>query len=187
MGDVAVRCALCLAAFRQLYCDSREIHVCHVGYSTSVMGVDLLTREHRSWNMSRIRSRNTSPELTVRRILHRMGYRFRLHYKHLPGHPDIVLPKFKVVIFVHGCFWHRHKNCSNCTTPTANRRFWLEKFQGNVVRDKKNQRALKKSGWRMLVIWECQAEAEEKVRRMLGRFMDSTPKVLQPRSSDQKY
>lgn len=155
--------------------------------SIVMKGVDLLTREHRSWNMSQIRGRNTSPELTVRRVLHSMGYRFRLHYKRLPGCPDIVMPKFKVAIFVHGCFWHRHKNCSNCTTPTANREFWMEKFRGNVDRDKKNQRTLKKAGWRVLVVWECQATDIEKVKHRLARFIDSIPEDLQPRSGDQNY
>ena len=137
------------------------------------MSVDILTREHRSWNMSRIRGKNTSPEMVVRRILHSMGYRFRLHYKHLPGCPDIVMPKFKAAIFVHGCFWHRHLNCFNCTTPTANRKFWLEKLQGNVERDKKNLSTLKKAGWRTLIVWECQIADIVKIKSRLARFIDS--------------
>ena len=117
---------------------------------------DRLTPERRSWNMSRIRGKNTSPELIVRRLLHRMGYRFRLHVKTLPGKPDIVLPKYKTVIFVHGCFWHRHKGCKNCTTPTNRREFWLEKLNGNALRDKVHQRALRKIGWKSITVWECQ-------------------------------
>ena len=146
------------------------------GSRVTVMGVDLLTKERRSWNMGRIRSRNTSPELTVRKTLHSMGYRFRLHYKHLPGHPDIVLPRFKTTIFVHGCFWHRHKNCSNCTTSTANRKFWLEKFNDTIERDKRNQRDLKKAGWRVLVIWECQIADIRKIQLRLARLIKSIPR-----------
>jgi DNA mismatch endonuclease, patch repair protein len=128
---------------------------------------DRLTKERRSWNMSRIRGKNTSPELIVRRLLHRMGYRFRLHVKNLPGKPDIVLPKYKTVIFVHGCFWHRHKGCRNCTTPTNRREFWLEKLNGNAARDKLHQRALRKLGWRAIVIWECVVDNAPMLERQL--------------------
>lgn len=120
---------------------------------------DRLTKERRSWNMSRIRGKDTAPEMIVRSILHRMGYRFRLHMKSLPGKPDIVLPKYKTVIFVHGCFWHRHKGCRNCTTPTNRREFWLAKLNGNAARDKVHHRALRKLGWRVIVIWECETNA----------------------------
>jgi DNA mismatch endonuclease (patch repair protein) len=96
---------------------------------------DRLTKERRSWNMSRIRGKDTTPEKLVRSVLHKLGYRFRLHGKKLPGRPDIVLAKHKTVIFVHGCFWHRHRGCKNCTTPTTNRDFWVEKLEGNAVRD----------------------------------------------------
>jgi DNA mismatch endonuclease (patch repair protein) len=89
---------------------------------------DRLSKEKRSWNMSRIKGKNTKPEIALRSILHRMGYRFRLHAKNLPGRPDIVLPKYKTVIFVHGCFWHRHRGCKNCTTPTNRRHFWIAKL-----------------------------------------------------------
>jgi len=147
---------------------------------------DRLSQAHRSWNMSRIQNKNTTPELVVRRCLHQMGYRFRLHRKDLPGRPDIVMPKFKTVVLVHGCFWHRHRGCSNCTTPSANRKFWLKKFQDNMNRDQKNRRALKKSGWRVLVIWECQTEDVEKLRRRLTRLMDSIQTVASPESNRRK-
>jgi DNA mismatch endonuclease (patch repair protein) len=120
---------------------------------------DRLSKARRSWNMSRIRGRNTTPELIVRRLLHRMGYRFRLHGKNLPGRPDIVLKKYKTVIFVHGCFWHRHKGCKNCTTPSNRREWWLKKLNGNAARDRLHLRALRRLGWRALVVWECQTES----------------------------
>jgi DNA mismatch endonuclease, patch repair protein len=120
--------------------------------------VDHLTKKMRSWNMSRIRSKDTKPEMIVRSLLHRMGYRFRLHRKNLPGKPDIVLPKYKTVIFVHGCFWHRHKNCKRCTTPTSNKEYWMEKFQKNIKQDKMNHRKLVNLRWNVIVIWECEVE-----------------------------
>lgn len=119
---------------------------------------DRLTKKRRSWNMSRIRGKNTTPERVVRSMLHRMGFRFRLHGKKLPGRPDIVLMKHKTVIFVHGCFWHRHKDCRNCNTPTNNQEFWIKKLEGNAARDKVKRKALRKLGWNVIVIWECQTE-----------------------------
>lgn len=118
--------------------------------------MDTLTKEKRSWNMSRIKSKDTKPEMLVRSALHCAGYRFRLHVKELPGKPDIVLPKYKTVIFVHGCFWHRHKGCSDATMPSTNQDFWKEKFRQNVKRDKCEQAELKKRGWKVLVVWECE-------------------------------
>jgi DNA mismatch endonuclease (patch repair protein) len=129
---------------------------------------DRLTKERRSWNMSRIRGKDTTPEKIVRSLLHKMGYRFRLHVKKLPGKPDIVLAKHKTAIFVHGCFWHRHKGCRNCTTPTNRREWWLAKLNGNAARDKLHQTALRKLGWRVIVIWECEAESTKRLER-LGR------------------
>lgn len=118
--------------------------------------MDSLSKEHRSWNMSRIRSTDTKPEVIVRSFLHRNGFRFRLHVKDLPGHPDIVLPKYKTVIEVRGCFWHRHKNCPQATVPASNTLFWMEKFKQNIERDKKNERILERKGWKCLVVWTCQ-------------------------------
>ena len=119
---------------------------------------DRLSKERRSWNMSRIRGKDTAPEKVVRSVLHRLGYRFRLHGKKLPGRPDIVLPKYKTVVFVHGCFWHRHRGCKNCTTPTHRRAWWLKKLEGNVARDKRQRHILRKLGWRVVVVWECETE-----------------------------
>lgn len=135
-----------------------------------MIGRDKLSRERRSWNMSRIRGKDTAPELVVRSLLHRLGFRFRLHRGRLPGRPDIVLPKYRTVVFVHGCFWHRHRACLNCTTPTHNRTFWLKKFAGNSARDKGNIRALSKLGWKVIVVWECQTEKRGSRDRLVGRF-----------------
>jgi DNA mismatch endonuclease (patch repair protein) len=116
---------------------------------------DKLTPEKRSWNMSRIKGQNTAPELAVRKVLHKAGYRFRLHRKDLPGRPDIVLPKYKTVIFVHGCFWHSH-GCKDSGTPKTNTGFWSGKLADNVCRDTRNQTLLKQQGWNVQVIWECE-------------------------------
>ena len=118
--------------------------------------VDTLTKEKRSWNMSRITSRNTKPEILLRSLLHREGFRFRLHDKRLPGKPDIVLPRHRTVIFVNGCFWHRHSNCKYAYTPRSRQEFWLNKFQGTVQRDREKQKMLADLGWQVLVVWECE-------------------------------
>ena len=117
--------------------------------------MDKISKLHRSWNMSRIRSKDSVAEKTVRSVMHRLGYRFRLHVKDLPGKPDLVLAKHKLVIFVHGCFWHRHENCKLSTTPKTNRDFWQDKFESNVRRDLNNYQRLEELGWRVAVIWEC--------------------------------
>ena len=136
--------------------------------------VDRLTKERRSWNMGRIRGKHTAPEMVVRSMLHQMGFRFRLHGKNLPGRPDIVLPKYKAVIFVNGCFWHRHRRCRNCTTPTNNRAFWVKKLEGNVSRDILHRRVLRQLGWRVVVVWECETEktkVTERLQRRLAKFL----------------
>lgn len=128
---------------------------------------DRLTKERRSWNMSRIRGTDTLPEKRVRSQLHRMGYRFRLHRKDLPGNPDIVFVSRHIAVFVHGCFWHRHRRCKNCTTPTNNRNFWIDKLEGNAARDSRNRQTLRRLGWRTIVIWECQTENPQRLQRIL--------------------
>ena len=133
---------------------------------------DTLSKEKRSWNMAQIRSRNTKPEIAVRRILHSLGYRFRLHRKDLPGNPDIVLPKYKSVIFVHGCFWHRHKDCRYSYSPKSRTEFWQDKFAENIERDKQSAEELKMLGWRQLVIWECEAKDPENIRSIIDRFFE---------------
>ena len=118
--------------------------------------MDHLTPEKRSWNMSRIKSKDTTPERIVRSFLHRNGFRFRLHVKDLPGKPDIVLPKYKTVIEVRGCYWHRHEGCKDATTPSTNIEFWQNKFAATVVRDKQTEQELKALGWNVIVLWECE-------------------------------
>jgi len=120
------------------------------------VNMDTISAEHRSWNMSRIRSADTKPEMIVRSYLHGNGFRFRLHVKNLPGHPDIVLPKYKTVVEVRGCFWHRHPGCRSATTPSSNTDYWQAKFKRNVERDKKHADELKALGWRLIVVWECE-------------------------------
>jgi DNA mismatch endonuclease (patch repair protein) len=117
---------------------------------------DVVDKETRSRMMSGIRSKDTSPEMEVRRFLHALGLRYRLHVKEMPGKPDLVFPKYGLALFVHGCFWHRHARCKYASTPSSNRTFWDTKFQGNIRRDKEVVRTLKKAGWRVLVIWECE-------------------------------
>ena len=116
---------------------------------------DVHTREQRSYNMSRIKGKDTKPELIVRSLVHQMGLRFRLHRKDLPGKPDIVLPRHNKIIFVHGCFWHMHRCRYGRVKPKANAEFWQEKREGNVARDRRNLKALRADGWQVLVIWEC--------------------------------
>ncbi|WP_275666934.1 very short patch repair endonuclease [Dyella terrae] len=126
----------------------------------------------RSQIMRAVKRANTGPELSVRRALHFLGLRFRLHRRDLPGSPDIVLPKYRTVIFVHGCFWHRHPGCSRTTSPKTRRDYWLPKFAANVARDSRKEDELRKLGWRPLVIWECQTkdrkELESRIKRDFG-------------------
>jgi DNA mismatch endonuclease (patch repair protein) len=136
------------------------------------MMADKITTAHRSWNMSRIRGHNTTPEIELRSLLHRAGYRFRLHDRKLPGRPDIVLPKHRTAIFVHGCFWHRHAGCSNATIPATHTETWQEKFEGNVARDRANEARLADIGWRVIVVWECELKKDS------GRVLSSVNKAL---------
>jgi DNA mismatch endonuclease, patch repair protein len=131
---------------------------------------DHLTPEKRSWNMARIKSADTKPEKAVRSILHRMGYRFRLHGKDLPGRPDIVLPKHRTVIFVHGCYWHRHEGCRYSFMPKSRVDFWAKKFKNNVKRDKRNQDELKMLGWKVMVIWECELKDPDGLQTKLSKI-----------------
>lgn len=117
--------------------------------------MDIVTREQRSRMMSGIKGKNTRPELMLRSALHAQGFRFRLQRKDLPGKPDIVLPKYKTLIFVHGCFWHRHPGCKYAYTPKSNVEFWINKLEGNVRRDRLNEKKLEDMGWRVLIVWEC--------------------------------
>jgi DNA mismatch endonuclease (patch repair protein) len=128
---------------------------------------DVLTAAQRSYNMSRIRSADTGPELRVRKVLHGLGLRYRLHGKTLPGKPDLVFARVRAVLFVHGCFWHMHRCKRGKPVPATNRTFWAEKRRSNVERDKRNRKALKADGWRVFEIWECQTRYEESMRTKL--------------------
>ena len=133
--------------------------------------VDIVSKEKRSWNMSRIAGRETGPELVVRRTAHRMGFRFRLYRKNLPGTPDLVFPKHRLAVFVHGCYWHRHDGCRLAYSPKSRVEFWTKKFKQNVERDSRNQSLLRELGWRILVIWECETRdvkiVEDRLRECL--------------------
>lgn len=125
----------------------------------------------RSQLMSRVKSRDTRPEMIVRRLVHSMGYRFRLHRRTLPGSPDLVLPRHRRVLFVHGCFWHRHLGCVRTTTPRTRTHFWETKFRENIARDLRNETALRESGWEVLVIWECETQDLALLRQRLDAFL----------------
>lgn len=132
---------------------------------------DVHTSEQRSRNMAAIRNKNTAPEVRVRAALHALGYRFRLHRKDLPGKPDIVLPKYRTVIFVHGCFWHSHSCRYGQVTPSTRPEFWISKRSGTVERDAQKSRALEELGWRVIVIWECETKDPEALKRLLQQFL----------------
>ena len=134
---------------------------------------DSLTPDRRSANMARIRSDNTRPEMVVRRLAHAMGYRFRLHRRDLPGKPDLVFPRRKKVVFVHGCFWHQHPGCRDGRIPGTNRAYWEPKLARNVERDEAVQSALREAGWRVKVVWECEAIDAEALAVELRAFFDS--------------
>jgi DNA mismatch endonuclease (patch repair protein) len=133
--------------------------------------LDRISKARRSWNMSRIRGADTAPEILVRSILHRLGYRFRIHSRTLPGRPDIVLAKYRTVVFVHGCFWHRHPNCKFAYTPKSRKKFWQSKFEKNIARDATVQQLLRQAGWRVLTIWECWISNEDNLAKRLRRFL----------------
>ncbi|MFY9255492.1 MAG: DNA mismatch endonuclease Vsr [Fuerstiella sp.] len=134
---------------------------------------DVHTSAQRSFNMSQIRGKDTKPELIVRSLIHQMGFRFRLHRKDLPGKPDIVLPRHRKVVFVHGCFWHMHRCRYGKVVPKTNAEFWQNKRQSNVDRDKRNLKKLKDEGWQTLVIWECWTrDIETQVLPRLEQFFD---------------
>jgi DNA mismatch endonuclease, patch repair protein len=129
--------------------------------------IDIVSPARRSQMMSRIRGKETKPELLVRSAAHRLGYRFRLHVRKLPGSPDLVFPRRQIALFVHGCFWHRHQGCPHCYVPKSNIQFWREKFKKNVLRDERVRTGLEKMGWRVAVIWECETADPDSLRKRL--------------------
>jgi len=131
---------------------------------------DVHTPQQRSYNMQQIKGKNTKPEMLVRTFLHANGYRYKLHDKKLPGRPDIVLPKYRTVIFVHGCFWHGHANCRYFVVPKTRTQWWTDKINRNKANDEKALKALKKDGWKILNIWECDLK-KDKFEKTMNRVI----------------
>lgn len=127
--------------------------------------------------MSLVRGKDTAPELVVRRIAHRLGYRFRLHDKKLPGRPDLVFAGRKKVIFVHGCFWHAHEGCAKARPPKSRRDYWVPKLRENKKRDLRNLSAIRSLGWKPLIVWQCELKKRERVVRKIDRFLGNTTKA----------
>lgn len=142
---------------------------------------DIVDRKTRSRMMAGIRGKDTKPELLLRRALHGKGLRFRLHDRRLPGRPDIVLPKYKAAIFVHGCFWHRHTGCPYCYMPSSNTEFWKMKFAGTIDRDARHIAALREQGWRVAVVWECALRPKEADRtgRSIFKWVSGSSTILE--------
>lgn len=135
--------------------------------------MDSLSPAERSEIMARVRSRDTRPEMLVRRLVFSFGYRYRLHAKDLPGRPDLVFRRRRKVIFIHGCFWHRHSNCALARLPKSRQEFWLPKLEGNRKRDEKNVRQLRREGWGVMTTWECQLKNPERLADRIRRFLDA--------------
>jgi len=130
--------------------------------------MDKISEERRSWNMSRIRATDTKPEVFVRSEIHKKGYRFRIHVKKLPGHPDIVLAKYRTVIFVHGCFWHGHEGCKDFAPPKTRTEWWLNKISGNKKNDAKTIAQLEEQGWRVVIVWECELTPKNREKTIIS-------------------
>lgn len=133
---------------------------------------DTISREQRSKVMALVRSKDTKPEMAVRKLVHRLGFRYRLHGQKLPGRPDLVFKKRKKVIFVHGCFWHRHENCKHARLPKSNTEFWIEKLNQNKLRDDKNLGTLTQLGWKSLIIWECETRDIVELEKRIIVFLN---------------
>ena len=143
--------------------------------------VDFLSPTERSERMSRIRGKDTEPELALRKVLHGLGLRYRLHGADLPGKPDLVFPRYKAVVFMHGCFWHRHAGCSIANTPKSNTLFWAEKFDKNIARDARVATELEKQGWSVIVAWECELASTTKAKatgERVGALIRQSPTQL---------
>jgi len=145
---------------------------------------DVFTPEQRSAVMACVKSIDTAPELAVRRIAHRLGYRYRLHRKDLPGKPDLAFAAARLALFVHGCFWHRHPECEAASMPASNVEYWSRKFAKNIARDAAAAEALKRLGWRVTVIWECETADHVQLAERLRRMLDSETEMLDHQSSD---
>lgn len=133
--------------------------------------MDIFDKSKRSWIMSQIKSKDTKPEILVRSIVHKLGFRFRKHKSDLPGKPDIVLVKHRKIIFVHGCFWHSHKKCDRSSRPQSNKSFWSEKLDKNIARDKKTKRDLRLQGWKVLIVWTCETKNIYKLQNKIANYL----------------
>ena len=135
---------------------------------------DTFTKAERSRIMAAVKSRDTTPELAVRRLVHSLGYRFRLHVRSLPGTPDLVFPRLRKIINVNGCFWHLH-GCARCRVPSSRRSYWTAKLERNAARDKRTQRELRRNGWQVLVLWECQINSakQQRLQTRIVAFLES--------------
>ncbi len=142
--------------------------------------MDVFSKEKRSSIMACVPSKNTTPEKIVRSLLHKMGFRFRIHRKDLPGSPDIVLPRYRIAIFVNGCFWHQHQGCSASKRPVSNSAYWIKKLDGNIHRDLKNMQLLHNLGWIPIVVWECELRNIDKLKTRLAALitLNKQPPVL---------
>jgi DNA mismatch endonuclease (patch repair protein) len=138
--------------------------------------MDKISPERRSANMRLIRSKDTTPELALRSLVHHLGYRFRLHRKALSGKPDLVFPSRRKVIFVHGCFWHQHSECGEGRVPASRREYWEPKLKRNQVRDARNQKLLEDEGWEVLTVWECSLKNPKPLAKVLRRFLGAARK-----------
>ena len=145
--------------------------------------MDFLTPEQRSERMRRVRGKNTTPERAVRRLVTELGYRYRLQYNTLPGRPDLAFPGRKRVIWVHGCYWHRHLGCRLATTPKTNQGFWRDKFKANQIRDRRNADLVQGLGWEVLVVWQCEIVDLRSLRGRIGSFLERPAAHEQSRSS----
>lgn len=133
--------------------------------------MDFMSPRQRSLAMARVGGKNTTPELVVRSAIWRLGYRYRLHAAELPGRPDIILPRYRLAIFVHGCFWHRHAGCRKATSPKSHESFWADKFAANIARDQRKEAELARAGWQVVTIWECETATVERLRAKLSDIM----------------
>ena len=132
---------------------------------------DVHNKKTRSYNMSQIKSKDTKPEILVRKFLFSKGFRYKLHDKKLPGKPDIVLPKYKTVIFIHGCFWHGHKGCKYAKLPATRKKFWKDKISGNMEHDQHNKRLLRRKGWKIYTIWQCTLRKNNTLSRLVNKIL----------------
>lgn len=135
---------------------------------------DVFSKDKRKWIMGRVKGQDTKPEILVRSLIHRMGYRFRLHRRDLPGNPDIVLPKHRKIVFVNGCFWHGHEGCARSKRPTSNEHFWTDKLDQTQARDQRYRAELVEMGWRILTVWECEIRQRDRLLATLEDFLRET-------------